>query len=313
VLHGIYLNNICLDNLPFINYVFLVSHVSTNQLVTELIMTKVTGIIHRNFFKQQVHLLVSKYISSGEEELAKFTIEDFSIVIMVKHLHQLSDINFLLFGSWPGFTVKTLKLTEVNVVPQRIHGGVQIRTDGVFTESVDGHLCLWASEISFGSRVKRFECGFLVFCSGHRVGYVAENMKAAFEAFDSGTKGYLTRPEAQMAVHALGKNPIGSELNTAMNPMGDNINFTQFQGLYSKAWPTPEQQEADIRKLMQMLDHDDNGKVLDGEFRQLLLSTGDFLTHQEVDLLFEEVPMDDAGYFRHDQLSDKLVGGHMGH
>merc|ERR1712010_90015 len=139
------------------------------------------------------------------------------------------------------------------------------------------------------------------------------DQQAAFEAFDQGQKGFLTRSEAVMAVHALSKNPILSDLSSAMNVMGDNISLTNYKALYGKVWPTPEQQEQDLKKLMQMLDHDDNGKVLDGEFRQLLLSNGDVLTHQEVDLLFEEVATDDAGFFKHDQLVDKLVAGHMGH
>lgn len=33
---------------------------------------------------------------------------------------------------------------------------------------------------------------------------------------------------------------------------------------------------------MQMLDHDDNGKVSEAELRQLLITVGEPLTHQEV-------------------------------
>jgi len=58
-----------------------------------------------------------------------------------------------------------------------------------------------------------------------------------------------------------------------------------------------------------LLDHDDNGKVSESELRQLLLTVGDFLSHGEVDLLFEEVPIDDQGMFKHDDLVNSLVSG----
>jgi Ca2+-binding EF-hand superfamily protein len=84
------------------------------------------------------------------------------------------------------------------------------------------------------------------------------------------------------------------------------LDFNQFTRLASAAFPKPEQQDGDLRKLMQMLDHDDNGKqtlacyltiagkVSEAELRQLLITVGEPLTHQEMDLLFEEVCVDDV-------------------
>jgi len=112
-----------------------------------------------------------------------------------------------------------------------------------------------------------------------------------------------------MAIRALSKNPLESELNAAFQSLSDDISFSQFQAVYGKAWLRPDQQDPDLRKFMQLLDHDDNGKVSESELRQLLLTVGDALSHQEVDLLFEEVPIDDQGYFKHDELVNTLVNG----
>ena len=40
---------------------------------------------------------------------------------------------------------------------------------------------------------------------------------------------------------------------------------------------------------MQLLDHDDNGKVSESELRQLLLTVGDCLSHQEVCPFFSKL------------------------
>ena len=112
-----------------------------------------------------------------------------------------------------------------------------------------------------------------------------------------------------MAIRALSKNPLESELNSAFSSLPEDISFGQFQAVYGKAWLRPDQQDGDLRKFMQLLDHDDNGKVSESELRQLLLTVGDTLSHQEVDLLFEEIPIDDQGYFKHDELVNSLVSG----
>jgi len=90
-----------------------------------------------------------------------------------------------------------------------------------------------------------------------------------------------------------------------------DIDFNQFTRLAQQSYPKPEQQEQDLRKLMQMLDHDDNGKVSEAELRQLLITVGESLTHQELDLLFEEVAVDDQGFLRGDELADRLVHAHI--
>jgi len=112
-----------------------------------------------------------------------------------------------------------------------------------------------------------------------------------------------------MAIRALSKNPLESELQQAFSSLPDDLSFGQFQSVYGKAWLRPDQQDADLRKFMQLLDHDDNGKVSESELRQLLLTVGDTLSHQEVDLLFEEIPIDDQGYFKFDELVNSLVNG----
>jgi len=96
-----------------------------------------------------------------------------------------------------------------------------------------------------------------------------------------------------------------------MSSMPGELDFNAFTKLASSAFPKPEQQDQDLRKLMQMLDHDDNGRVSEAELRQLLITVGEPMTHQEMDLLFEEVAVDDLGFLRGDELVERLVHAHV--
>eukprot|EP01127_Copromyxa_protea_P003628 TRINITY_DN13425_c0_g1_i1.p1 TRINITY_DN13425_c0_g1~~TRINITY_DN13425_c0_g1_i1.p1 ORF type:complete len:144 (-),score=45.81 TRINITY_DN13425_c0_g1_i1:16-447(-) len=137
-----------------------------------------------------------------------------------------------------------------------------------------------------------------------------KEQQECFEAFDSNNDGRLNQEEAATAVRALCRNPTEKELSGVMNTLPGELDFNQFTKLVSAAFPKPEQQDGDLRKLMQMLDHDDNGKVSEAELRQLLITVGDPLSHQEMDLLFEEVAVDDLGFLRGDELVERLVHAH---
>jgi len=137
-----------------------------------------------------------------------------------------------------------------------------------------------------------------------------KEQQECFSAFDANNDGRLSQDEASTAVRALCRNPTEKELRAAMSSMPGELDFNQFTKLASQAYPKPEQQDGDLRKLMQMLDHDDNGRVSEAELRQLLITVGEPLTHQEMDLLFEEVAVDDMGYLRGDELVERLVHAH---
>eukprot|EP01126_Amoeba_proteus_P050754 TRINITY_DN6021_c0_g1_i1.p1 TRINITY_DN6021_c0_g1~~TRINITY_DN6021_c0_g1_i1.p1 ORF type:complete len:144 (+),score=21.71 TRINITY_DN6021_c0_g1_i1:221-652(+) len=137
-----------------------------------------------------------------------------------------------------------------------------------------------------------------------------KEQQECFAAFDTNQDGRLSQSEAATAVRALGRNPTEKELKAVMSNLSGDIDFNQFTKLAGTAFPKPEQQNGDLLKLMQFLDHDDNGKVNEAELRQLLISVGDSLQHQEMDLLFEEVLVDEQGYLRGEELVERLVHAH---
>jgi len=77
-----------------------------------------------------------------------------------------------------------------------------------------------------------------------------KDQQAAFDAFDADGDGKLNKSECGMAIRALSKNPLESELQSALSSLPDQLSFGQFQSVYSKAWQRPDQQDADLRKFM---------------------------------------------------------------
>jgi len=112
-----------------------------------------------------------------------------------------------------------------------------------------------------------------------------------------------------MAVRAMGKNPTEAELKKATDGLSDNVDFNTFKTLQGKPFPTPQDQDKPCRNAFKLLDADSNGTIPESELRQMLATVGDPMTHQEIDILMEDVEVDDLGRVHYHQLVDLMVTG----
>jgi Ca2+-binding EF-hand superfamily protein len=54
---------------------------------------------------------------------------------------------------------------------------------------------------------------------------------------------------------------------------------------------------------------ENNGTIPESELRQMLATVGDAMTHQEIDIVLQDVDVDDLGRINYNQLVDLLVTG----
>jgi hypothetical protein len=130
--------------------------------------------------------------------------------------------------------------------------------------------------------------------ASHTLRVPKSNKSALKPSTPTMTVGWLKKKRLPLCVHSAETPPRKSltlwcllsvstrRLWNANVSSAGELDFNQFTRLATSAFPKPEQQDGDLRKLMQMLDHDDNGRVSEAELRQLLITVGEPLTHQEV-------------------------------
>jgi calmodulin len=137
----------------------------------------------------------------------------------------------------------------------------------------------------------------------------ANEINDCFKAFDLDSDGVITKADCAMGIRALGKNPTEAQLKEAFKGISDNVDLATFKTLYAKSFPTPQEQDKKCRDAFKLLDADNNGTIAESELRQMLATVGDPMTHQEIDILMEDVQVDDLGRVFYHQLVDLMVTG----
>jgi len=134
-----------------------------------------------------------------------------------------------------------------------------------------------------------------------------------FKAFDLDNDGLITKKDLGTCIRALGKNPTETEFNDLLKEFGSTvemIDFGLFKQGYSKKFKTPVEQDRDMRNAFKILDADNDGTLPETELRQMLLTVGEPLSHQDVDALMSDIEVDGNGKVRYDAFVDKLVSGY---
>jgi Ca2+-binding EF-hand superfamily protein len=55
--------------------------------------------------------------------------------------------------------------------------------------------------------------------------------------------------------------------------------------VYNSPFPSPQQQDAEVRTILKMLDPNGNGLMAESEIRQILATLGEPMSHSEVRIL----------------------------
>eukprot|EP01128_Nolandella_sp_AFSM9_P010687 TRINITY_DN7433_c1_g1_i1.p1 TRINITY_DN7433_c1_g1~~TRINITY_DN7433_c1_g1_i1.p1 ORF type:complete len:165 (-),score=61.77 TRINITY_DN7433_c1_g1_i1:78-524(-) len=138
----------------------------------------------------------------------------------------------------------------------------------------------------------------------------ASEIKECFVAFDVDGDGAISKADLAMGIRALGKNPTETELKAALENVDDNVDFGAFKSFYNKKFSSPQQQDKEARKAFALLDAESNGTIPESELRQMLATVGDAMTHQEIDILMQDVEVDAMGRVSYNSMVDLMVTGH---
>eukprot|EP00029_Vermamoeba_vermiformis_P005354 TRINITY_DN183_c0_g1_i1.p1 TRINITY_DN183_c0_g1~~TRINITY_DN183_c0_g1_i1.p1 ORF type:complete len:180 (+),score=52.92 TRINITY_DN183_c0_g1_i1:84-542(+) len=139
------------------------------------------------------------------------------------------------------------------------------------------------------------------------------DLKDCFTAFDTDNDGLISKKDMATCIRALGKNPTETEIEEVLKEFGGSveaIDFGLFKTAYGKKFKTPVEQDKAMRDAFKILDAENDGTIAESELRQMLLTVGEPLSHQEVDSLMADIEVDNNGRVRYDTFVDKLVSGY---
>jgi len=137
-----------------------------------------------------------------------------------------------------------------------------------------------------------------------------QDIKEAFDVFDTDKDGFILTDDIGTVIRALGKCPYQSEVKELVEEAGGpgkKVDSRAFSGYYRKKFKKPWDMEKDMRNAFTALDRDGTGTILEAELRQILGTLGEPLTPDEVDLLLRDVDVDSEGQVRYDKFVDMLV------
>jgi len=136
-----------------------------------------------------------------------------------------------------------------------------------------------------------------------------QDIKEAFDVFDTDKDGFIFAEEVGTVIRALGKCPYQSEVNEIIKEIGEGkkVDLRGFQAQYRKKFRKPQDLERDMRNAFNALDKDGTGQILEAELRQILGTLGEILSSEEVDLLMRDCNADSEGAIRYDNFVDLLV------
>lgn len=111
---------------------------------------------------------------------------------------------------------------------------------------------------------------------------------------------------------SAGKNPTEKEMQAFFDSQGKtqmSMDFASYKAAFDKPFRSPFDQDKEMRDAFKILDADGDGTIQESELRQMLLTIGEALNHQEVDQLMESVEIRSDGKVAYDKFIDMLVNG----
>ncbi|ELR13985.1 EF hand domain containing protein [Acanthamoeba castellanii str. Neff] len=83
-----------------------------------------------------------------------------------------------------------------------------------------------------------------------------EEIKEAFNCFDTDHTGLIAADDIGTVIRALGKAPLERELDQIIAEAGEGpVDFNKFKGLYRKKLRRPQELEKDMRQAFRLLDN----------------------------------------------------------
>lgn len=112
----------------------------------------------------------------------------------------------------------------------------------------------------------------------------------------------LPREDLGKALRSLGANPSNQDLQKIVTEMRvpDPLSLDDFLMVMEKDFPPPDSEE-EIREAFGVFDKDGEGTISSSELKHVLMTMGEKLTLEEVELIIREADIDEEGQIRYEQ------------
>lgn len=123
-----------------------------------------------------------------------------------------------------------------------------------------------------------------------------------------GRDGQIPIRDVGNALRSLGINPSNSEIAKVIQEIGSPpfVNFETFMSLLSKDFPVESPEE--IREAFGVFDKDGNGYISVSELKHVLMTMGEKLSQEEVDIMIHEADIDGEGHIQYEQFIHMMSG-----
>merc|ERR1711973_392167 len=123
-----------------------------------------------------------------------------------------------------------------------------------------------------------------------------QEFKEAFNMIDQNRDGFISQEDLAGMFSSMGKDPPAEYLEAMIKEAPGDINFTTFLTLFGEKLHGTDPEDV-IKNAFKCFDPEGK-KVINGdELKRLLMAMGERFTAEEVDEIFNEQDVDDAGDF----------------
>ncbi|XP_066970603.1 calmodulin-like [Macrobrachium rosenbergii] len=123
-----------------------------------------------------------------------------------------------------------------------------------------------------------------------------------------GKDGMIPTSALGSALRSLGVNPTNAEIKALADELGNpqSIDFSTFLRLLTKDF-TPADSAEEIQEAFGVFDKDGNGSISATELKHVLMTMGEKLTEEEVEIMIHEADIDGEGQIYYQQFIDIMT------
>ncbi|GBG28233.1 Calmodulin-related protein [Hondaea fermentalgiana] len=137
-----------------------------------------------------------------------------------------------------------------------------------------------------------------------------EQFKKVFDRFDKDNGGTIDAEELEAAMHELGQNPTKVELQEMIEAVdadkSGTIDFAEFLNMMRTKIQDRDTAE-DLVDALRLFDPRQQGSVSVSVLKHALLNLGEKMTEEEVDFVFERLPLNEDGKFDNQVIASTLL------